>query len=54
MAKDVMFPSRVLKKELEEAKEKLREMERELNSIKQNESEDKWKKTAVIYLYLLF
>ena len=35
-----MFPSWGLKKELEEAKEKLREMERELNSIKQSDSED--------------
>jgi len=35
-----MFPSWGLKKELEEAKEKMKEMERELNSIKRSDSED--------------
>ena len=49
MAKDLVFPSRVLKRQLEDAQLKLREMEEELETIKNKEQRERKrrKKTRV-------
>lgn len=52
MAKDLVFPSRVLKRQLEDAQLKLREMEEELETIKNKEQRERKrrKKTRVWYV----
>ena len=44
MAKDIVFPSRVLKRQLEDAQKKLREMENQLESIRTREEVEKKKR----------
>lgn len=46
-AKDVVFPSRLLKRQLEDAQERLRQMEDELRTMKENESDRKRQKVEV-------
>jgi predicted nucleic acid-binding Zn-ribbon protein len=43
-AKDVVFPTRALKRELEDAHERLRQVEDELRSIKETEGDRKRQK----------
>lgn len=47
MAKDVVFPTRALKRQLEDANERLRQMEDELRTMKENESDRKRQKIEV-------
>ena len=47
VAKDVVFPTRVLKRQLEDANERLRQMEDELRTMKESESDRKRQKIEV-------
>ena len=47
-AKDVVFPSRSLKRQLEDAHERLRQVEDELRTIKESESDRKRQKLEVM------
>ena len=49
LAKDLVFPSRVLKRQLEDAQHRLKEMEEELETIKNQEQRERKrrKKTRV-------
>lgn len=41
IAKDIVFPSRVLKRQLEDAQHRLKEMEEELETIKNKEQRER-------------
>lgn len=47
-AKDAVFPSRVLKRQLEDAHERLRQMEDELRTLKENEGDTKRQKMEIV------
>ena len=47
VAKDVVFPSRTLKRQLQDAEERLKQMEDELRTMKENERARKRQKTEV-------
>lgn len=49
VAKDVVFPTRALKRQLKDAQERLRQVEDELRTMKENESNRKRQKTEVLY-----
>ena len=47
VAKDIVFPSRVLKRQLENAQHRLKEMEEELETIKNKEQQERKKRKKV-------
>ena len=47
MAKDVVFPSRVLKRQLQDAQERLKQVEDELQIMKENKKDQKRQKMEV-------
>ena len=54
VAKDIVFPSRVLKRQLENAQHRLKEMEEELETIKNKEQQErKRRKKARVGVALL-
>ena len=55
VAKDFVFPSRVLKRQLEDAQHRLKEMENELETIKSKEQQErKRRKKARVSLDAIF